>query len=244
MPIATLLLAIFYFTQDDPQQRIVRALGINASLVSKIVRRLQDVCSVDLLNRPVVPFGGPGCVAKCDESKFTHRAKYNRGRRAARDAWVFGIVSVDQSPSRGYFQVVARRDAATLLPIIQRCLLPRTEVHTDDWAAYNRLATLPNVAAHHVVVHAYNFVDPRTSVHTQEAESAWAQLKLGRNRRKGVRRDDLQSYLDGQMWRQWRGSSFDTVMENFLAILPLQFQTDTPVFKFFNSFRLCLRLFV
>lgn len=75
MPIATLLLAIFYFTQDDPQQRIVRALGINASLVSKIVRRLQDVCSVDLLNRPVVPFGGPGCVAKCDESKFTHRAK-------------------------------------------------------------------------------------------------------------------------------------------------------------------------
>ena len=75
VPIATLLLAIFYFTQDDPQQRIVRALGINASLVSKIVRRLQDVCSVDLLNRPVVPFGGPGCVAKCDESKFTHRAK-------------------------------------------------------------------------------------------------------------------------------------------------------------------------
>ena len=45
------------------------------SLVSKIFRRLQDVCSVDLQNRPFIPFGGPGTVAKCDESKFNHRPK-------------------------------------------------------------------------------------------------------------------------------------------------------------------------
>ncbi|XP_068674271.1 uncharacterized protein [Montipora foliosa] len=227
--LSTLLLAIFYFTQDDPQQRITRALGINASLVSKIVRRLQDVCSLDIMSRPFIPFGGPGTVAKCDESKFNHKAKYHRGRRAARDAWVFGIVSLEQSPAKGYFQVVDRRDAATLLPIIQRCLLPGTEVHTDDWAAYTRLAALPNVAVHQVVVHAHNFVDPRTSVHTQEAESAWSQLKLGRNRRKGIRREDLQSYLDEKMWRQWRGGSYDAVTDNFLAILPLQYQTATPV---------------
>ena len=105
-------------------------------------------------------------------------------------------MSLEQSPAKGYFQVVDRRDAATLLPIIQRCLLPGTEVHTDDWAAYTRLAALPNVAAHQAVVHAHNFVDLRTGVHTQEAESAWSQLKLGRNRRKGIRREDLQSYLD------------------------------------------------
>ena len=47
--------------------------------------------------------------------------RYNRGRRAARDSWVFGIVSCTNSPARGYFQVVDRRNAATLLPIIQRC---------------------------------------------------------------------------------------------------------------------------
>lgn len=155
--------------------------------------------------------------------------QYNRGRRAARDALVFGIVTTEYTPARGLFQVVERRNAATLLLIIQRCLKPGTEVHSDDWAAYNRLVGLPNVSAHEVVVHAHNFVDPRTGVNTQEVESAWSQLKLGRNRRKGSRKEDLQSYLDERMWRQWRGGSFDIIMRNFLAILPLQFPIDTPV---------------
>ena len=122
--------------------------------------------------------------------------------------------------------MVDRRDAATLLPIIQRSVLPGTEVHSDDWPAYGGVAALPNVSSHHVVVHRRNFVDPRTGVHTQEAESSWSQLKLGQKRRKGIRREDLQSYLDERMWRQWRGGDFNVIMRNFLAILPLQFPTD------------------
>ena len=155
--------------------------------------------------------------------------QYNRGRRAARDSWVFGIVSCEYSPARGYFQVVDTRNAVTLLPIIQRCVLPGTEVHSDDWGAYRRLQLLPHVNRHRVVVHAHNFVDPRTGVHTQEVESAWSQLKLGQKRRKGLRREDLQSYLDERMWRQWRGGNYRVIMRNFLAILPLQFPTDIPV---------------
>lgn len=122
-----------------------------------------------------------------------------------------------------------RRNAATLLPIIERSVLPGTEVHSDDWRAYARLAGIPNVAAHRVVVHARHFVDPRTGVHTQEIESSWSQLKLGQKRRKGLSRKDLQSYLDERMWRQWRGGSHRYIMRNFLAIIPLQFPTDDPV---------------
>ena len=77
--------------------------------------------------------------------------------------------------------------------------------------------------------HRHNFVDQLTGVHTQEAESAWSQLKLGQKRRKGLMTKDLQSYLDERMWQQWRAGDINVSMRNFLAILPLQYRTDTPV---------------
>ena len=92
---------------------------------------------------------------------------------------MFGIVSTQYTPSRGYFQVVERRDTGTLLPLIQRSILPGTEVHTDDCAACRRVNTLPSVAAHRVVIHARHLVDPRTGVHTQEKEFSWSSLKHG-----------------------------------------------------------------
>ena len=75
VPLATLLFAIHYFVSEDSQRQTARRLSLNPGLVSKIYRRLQDVCSRDLDQRPFIPFGGPGAVVKCDESKFNHKAK-------------------------------------------------------------------------------------------------------------------------------------------------------------------------
>ena len=58
-------------------------------------------------------------------------------------------------------------DRATLMPILQRVLLSGTEIHSDDWGAYSNLpAHAPTVQTHRVVVHAANFVDPVTGMHT------------------------------------------------------------------------------
>ncbi|CAH3023529.1 unnamed protein product [Porites evermanni] len=61
--------------------------------------------------------------------------------------------------------------------------------------AYDNLeCRLPNhVTHHHIVVHRENFVDPATGVHTQEAESAWANLKLPIKGRRGIECHDLQT---------------------------------------------------
>lgn len=141
--------------------------------------------------------------------------------------WVFGVISTATRPARGYYKVVASRDRATLLPILERCLQPGSEVYTDDWGAYRNLEQqLPNhVARHRVVVHADNFVDPVTGVHTQEAESAWANLKGPLKGRRGISRDDLQAYLDDRMWRQWRGQ--DCIIGNFLPVLSSQYRDYT-----------------
>lgn len=138
--------------------------------------------------------------------------------------WVFGVISTETRPARGYFQVVPKRDRATLLPILERCLRPGSIVYSDDWGAYRNLERhLPAlVAQHHVVVHSQNFVDPTTGVHTQEAESAWNNLKGPVKERRGIPREDLQSYLNDRMWRQWRG--LDNIMANFLPVLAASFR--------------------
>lgn len=75
VPLGKLLRFIFSFTLDDSQRRVAQTLNLSRKLVSQIWRRLQDLCSVDLHNMSILPFGGPGAVVKCDESKFNHKAK-------------------------------------------------------------------------------------------------------------------------------------------------------------------------
>lgn len=70
-------------------------------------------------------------------------------------------------------------------------------------------------------MHADNFVDPATAVHTQEAESAWAALKGPIKQRRGISREDFQVYLDERMWRQWRG--LNNVIANFIPVLASQY---------------------
>jgi hypothetical protein len=93
--------------------------------------------------------------------------------------WVFGLVDTSTSPSLGYMEILRKRDAATLLPIINAHTAQGTIIHSDMWAAYRRVQQLPPVAALHTVNHSRHFVDPITGVHTQNIESYWNRVKTG-----------------------------------------------------------------
>ena len=109
------------------------------------------------------------------------------------------------TPAQGYMEIVSQRDAATLLPIIQAHVAPGTVIHSDQWAAYNRIHILPNVASHSTVNHSITFVDPITHTHTQNIESYWAQVKIKFKRMKGCHTHQLPAYLDEFMWRERNG---------------------------------------
>ena len=64
---------------------------------------------------------------KIDESKFS-RMKYGRGEAPKSDDWVFGRVERGNG-ANGLLEVVARRDAATLIPLIQKWILPGTIIY-------------------------------------------------------------------------------------------------------------------
>jgi hypothetical protein len=47
--------------------------------------------------------------------------------------WVFGIADTSTKPAITYMQTVEKRDAATLLPIIEKV------VYSDKWRAYRQI---------------------------------------------------------------------------------------------------------
>lgn len=115
--------------------------------------------------------GGPGEIVEIDEAKFGRR-KHNVGR-VVEGQWVFG--GVDRRTGDFFLIPVERRDAATLIPIIQRYILPGTTIMSDRWRSYDGLVLLGY--NHMTVNHSTNFVDPVTGASTNRIEGLWRHAK-------------------------------------------------------------------
>ena len=149
--------------------------------------------------------------------------QYHRGRRPSSEQWVFGLVDTTQTPALGYMELVQRRDAATLLPIIQQHTLPGTTIWSDDWAAYRRVASLPGVSSHEVVNHSLNFIDSITGVQTQAVESYWNRVKRKFKKMMGVSADQLALHLDEFMWRERYGKTVGKAFNGIYADISTQY---------------------
>ena len=126
---------------------------------------------------------------------------------------MFGLVDTSETPALGHMEVVSRRDAAILLPIIRDHTAPGTIIHSDESAAYR---SLPNVAGHGVVNHSLHFVEPTTGVHTQHIKSYWSQVKTKLKRMRGCHAHQLPSYLDEYMWRERYGETARDALHNIM----------------------------
>lgn len=74
IPLGDLILLIYFWSQDEQRRRAARMLSLNENLVCRVFRSLEDICSADIERNPFIPFPGRA-VVKCDESKFSHKAK-------------------------------------------------------------------------------------------------------------------------------------------------------------------------
>ena len=138
-------------------------------------------------------------MVQVDESVFSHKVKHHRGRAPQETMWVFGLVDTSTIPATGYMEIVERRDAETLLPIIEKIVRSGTKIFSDEWKAYGLLTRNPNYR-HETVNHTLHFVDPKTGVHAQHIESYWNKQKNKIKRMHGCHRSLLKSYLDQFMW--------------------------------------------
>ena len=97
--------------------------------------------------------------------------------------------------------MVPLRTAATLLPLIQQHVALGTVIHSDQWASYNQVGTLPTTVNYSV-----EFVRP-TGVLTQNVESYWNCSKMKLIRMKGCAPKEVPSYLDELIWREQVGET-------------------------------------
>ena len=188
----------------------------NKDNVGALRRELRRICAADLIRHPIQIDGGGNWTVQIDESMFHHKQRANRGRIARQPIWVFGMVDTRYIPARPLLEVVPNRARRTLIPIINRVLVGQNvEVHSDMWRAYINLPNFcPRVLVHETVNHTQNFVDPVTGAHTQHIESCWNRVKYQLKKRKGCRRDRLQTYLNEFMWMDWRGGN-----DKFMAMV-------------------------
>ena len=127
------------------------------------------------------------------------------------------------TPALGVMTMVTRRDAATLLPIINRHVRPGSIVWSDEWRAYSRVQQLAPVTQHQTINHSIQFVDPVTGVHTQNVDSYWNRVKTKFKRMKGVQESMLPSYLDEFMWRERHGRTANVALQNLCRDIALRY---------------------
>lgn len=162
------------------------------------------MCSLDELYAQTGRIGGPGHTIECDEAKFGKR-KYNVGR-IIEGQWVLGMIDLGTAAvplPLGDLRVEIcpdnRRNAETLIPLIEKHVEPGSTIVSDCWGAYNNLDQ--RGYNHLTVNHTYNFVDPITFANTQTIESNWRPLKNAL-RVKGVHKDYYAHHFCEYLWRR------------------------------------------
>jgi transposase-like protein len=187
--------------------------GLHKETVGKFYDSLRSVCRTYFQFNPV-SLGGEKKIVQIDESCFSGKPKYNRGRRG-NQCWVFGLLEIGTLPYRSFLCVVPDRSSATLFPIINKVVIRGTTIHSDEWRAYCGLDSL--LYPHYTVNHSLEYVNKDTGAHTQNIESFWAKAKYRVKLLKGIRKNKLQDYLYEFMWKDL------FVLSPFKAILR---QTD------------------
>lgn len=124
---------------------------------------------------------------------------------------VFGVV---QRGGRVRAMTVPNAKKATLMPHIQRYVLPSATVYTDEMLSYNGLT---RAGYHHRRIHHAERVYVSGDVHTNTIEGFWSLVKRGIDGvYHAVDADHLQGYLNEYAWRySHRGderSFFETLL--------------------------------
>ena len=166
-------------------------IGVNRKTAAYYFHRLRDVIAYRLEQEADQVVGSE---IEVDESYFGGRRKGKRGRGAAGKVPVFWML---KRGGKVYTKIIPDASSATLVPIIERKVVPDSIVYSDCWKAYNVLDV--SDFKHFRINHSRLFADARN--HINGIEHFWNQAKRHMRKFNGVPKAQFGLYLKECEWR-------------------------------------------
>jgi transposase len=180
---------IEHFIAGTTARAAAQLVGVNKNTAATFFTRLRKVIADEM--EKASPFAGE---IEVDESYFGGIRKGKRGRGAAGKVPVFGLL---KRGGRVYTVMIPNARSTTLLPIMERMILPDSIVYTDAFRSYDALDVSD---FHHVRInHSERFVDRQN--HINGIENFWNQAKRHLRRFNGIPRDSFFLFLKECEWR-------------------------------------------
>jgi transposase len=166
-------------------------VGVNFKTACYYFQRLREIIAVQLEAESHEVFDGE---IEVDESYFGGTRKGKRGRGAAGKVPVFGLL---KRGGRVYTRIIPDASSATLIPIIERKVIPDSIVYSDCWRAYNVLDV--SEFKHYRINHSKLFADKKN--HINGIENFWNQAKRHLRKFNGIPRQNFGLFLKECEWR-------------------------------------------
>ena len=124
---------IEYFVAGTTARTAASLCGVHRNTAAYYFLRLREIIAYELEAESEDMFGGE---IEVDESYFGGKRKGKRGRGAAGKILVFGLL---KRGGKVYTKIIPDVSGATLIPIIERKVVPDSIVYSDCWRGYNVL---------------------------------------------------------------------------------------------------------
>lgn len=173
-------------------------VGVNIKTACYFYQRLRELIALQTEREANEVFAGE---IEVDESYFGGHRKGNRGRGAAGKVPVFGLL---KRGGKVYTKIIPDASGTTLIPIIEKKVIPDSIVYSDCWKGYNVLDV--SDFKHYRINHSKLFADRQN--HINGIENFWNQAKRHLRKFNGVPKDNFGLFLKECEWR------FNTPLQN------------------------------
>jgi len=182
---------IEHFVSGTTARGAAEIIGVNRKTAAYYFQRLRKLISYYSEQEAHEFFDGE---IEVDESYFGGHRKGKRGRGAADKVPVFGLL---KRGGKVYTKIIPDAKSSTLMPIIQRKIIPDSIVYSDCWRGYNVLDV--SDFHHYRINHSKLFADKHN--HINGIENFWNQAKRHMRKFNGVPKEHFGLYLKECEWR-------------------------------------------